>query len=166
MGPGPRPQIARFTRTTPLRSIGNFRPQDLGPPLTKSWIRTWRQTPPSPVNRITDACKNITGGPVKIRSEWKWRSLTIIPLFYRLEEKKKYIVEASSWKQKLDTHGNDFICDFKISRYQCEKRFDSNKPRDLILDNRTSTCMIYLNITKGPFTPSISVNAATTLWWH
>ena len=29
----PRPQNARFARTTPLRYVGNFRPQKLGPPL-------------------------------------------------------------------------------------------------------------------------------------
>ena len=37
---GPQPQNAHFTRMTPLRYVGNFRPQKLGPPLTKSWIRT------------------------------------------------------------------------------------------------------------------------------
>ena len=42
--PGPRQQIACFTRTTPLRYVGNFRPQKLGPPLTKSWIRTCEST--------------------------------------------------------------------------------------------------------------------------
>ena len=31
-GPGPRPQNARFARSTPLRYVGNFRPQKLGPP--------------------------------------------------------------------------------------------------------------------------------------
>ena len=31
-GPGPQPQNARFTRATPLRYVGNFRPQKLGPP--------------------------------------------------------------------------------------------------------------------------------------
>ena len=40
-GPGPRPQNAHFARATPLCYVGNFRPQKLGPPLTKSWIRTW-----------------------------------------------------------------------------------------------------------------------------
>ena len=30
--PGPRPQIARFTHGTPLRYVGNFRPQKLAPP--------------------------------------------------------------------------------------------------------------------------------------
>ena len=33
MGPGPRPQITRFARATPLCYIGNFRPYKLGPPL-------------------------------------------------------------------------------------------------------------------------------------
>ena len=40
MGPGPRPQFARFAHMTPLCYVSNFRPQNLGPPLTKSWIRT------------------------------------------------------------------------------------------------------------------------------
>ena len=35
-----QPQISHFAHTTPLRYIGNFWPQNLGPPLTKSWIRT------------------------------------------------------------------------------------------------------------------------------
>ena len=30
--------IARFAHATPLRYVGNFRPQKLGLPLTKSWI--------------------------------------------------------------------------------------------------------------------------------
>ena len=33
MGPGPLPQIACFACVTPLRYIGNFRPQSLGHPL-------------------------------------------------------------------------------------------------------------------------------------
>ena len=32
---------ARFARTTLLRYVGNFRPRNLGPPFTKSWIRTY-----------------------------------------------------------------------------------------------------------------------------
>ena len=35
MGPGPQPQIAHFTHVTPLRYIGNFQPQKLGPSLDK-----------------------------------------------------------------------------------------------------------------------------------
>ena len=31
-GPGPRPHNARFARAAPLRYVGNFRPQKLGPP--------------------------------------------------------------------------------------------------------------------------------------
>ena len=31
--PGPQPQIACFARTSPLRYVGNFRPQKLGRPL-------------------------------------------------------------------------------------------------------------------------------------
>ena len=36
-----RPKIAHFARATLLHYIGNFQPQKLPPPLTKSWIRTW-----------------------------------------------------------------------------------------------------------------------------
>ena len=36
----PSLKIARFAHTTTLRYVGNFRPQNLGSPLTKCWIRT------------------------------------------------------------------------------------------------------------------------------
>ena len=39
-GPGPRPMFwARFARTMPQHTIGNFRQKFLAPPPTKSWIR-------------------------------------------------------------------------------------------------------------------------------
>ena len=32
MGPGPWLQIAHFARVTPIRYVGNFWPENLGPP--------------------------------------------------------------------------------------------------------------------------------------
>ena len=41
-GPWTLVEIAHFAHTTPLRYVGNFRPQNLGSsPLTKSWTPTW-----------------------------------------------------------------------------------------------------------------------------
>ena len=37
-----RPLRAHSTRITPRCYVINFRPRKLGPPLTKSWIRTWK----------------------------------------------------------------------------------------------------------------------------
>ena len=36
--------MACYVRMTQLRSVGNFRPQKLGSPLTKSWICTWNKS--------------------------------------------------------------------------------------------------------------------------
>ena len=38
---------------TPLRYISNFRPQKLGPSLTKSWIRTYHTVPSVPCSPST-----------------------------------------------------------------------------------------------------------------